>query len=820
MDHRYTCAIGFGHQLPDASGVAHVVEHLVGHGPRDRGARYLLPELTDRGMLDSFTGLTYRGFTGYVLTGGAMAIDAAVELVSQSCLDPALDSAAIAVERGGFAAGQWQLGVVEDEVELRRSWLREAVSAATSAVHLDDALAHDPAARSDLLRSLTDDDIRSFHRRWYTAESMIICRAIEGEPFELGGADERPGWFWQSRVRHAVVPIEREQGSERSGRSPVEYALCWRAGVFPPSRRESNLLVARCISAALGRRELRERLAEAGWVIAAGPIVDSTLPDPCVITVLKENAHGSAAGARGSAASASDAVNGLLRSVAYDQAGLPGLRKRAANLTEPVVPEPWAARAVLALAASLAGGMTGEQSSGLEPSDEEVGSAILECADARPGQPGRLADQQDSFAVRAPAAVVRAPSVRKPEVSFEARAEEPGQWLRRSSARTRENSGTGQFDLVVGTDSRCWPGHRTTISIRFYPAAGEASGRKLTALAGLWPAGAAVAAPRLNVAGTGESARPYAEWVVPGANGQIGAALSRLASAVESIGERPAAGSPRPSVPDPFLVATSLAGSTQARSALAMSGHEVAGQAPFLYGAAPGTGDLMSIAVTGAGLTGAGLTGAGQYSAGQNSAGQDSADELWSAAREAAGRVQAAFARLPAGAVSLTLAQLRVPRDDRGHWWLNAAGQSLMTAPLTVHAVQPHWTGTGSLGPGDLVPYVRQVMRDSGCYAVEGRVIEDWQLTVFKVYRPQTDRLAGSRLADAIIAATASLADRRRADWPTMRGRSQGATPQAAAEALQRYLNEACLPSSGDSPSGPVDPPAPSVLLASSAGHA
>ncbi|HXS64586.1 MAG TPA: insulinase family protein [Streptosporangiaceae bacterium] len=797
MDYRYTCAIAFAHRLPDASGVAHVVEHLVAHGPRDRGARYLLPELTDHGLLDSFTGLTYRGFTGYVMTGGAMAMEAAVELVSQSCLNPAMDSAAIAVERGRLAADQWRPGVVEDEVELRRNWLRDAVSAATGAVHADDALGHDPAGRSDLLRALTDDDVRSFHRRWYAAESMIICRAIEGEPFELGGGDERPRWIWQPRVRHAAVPIERGQGTEPGGGSPAEHALCWRAGVFPQSRRESNLLVARCICAALGSRELRERLAEAGWIIAAGPIVDSTLPDPCVIAVLKESA-------RGAGTTASEAVNELLRSVALDQAGLSGLRKRAENLTEPVVPEPWAARAVLALAAGLAGGLPGE-----EPSDEEVGSAIRQCASDRSGPAGRLDRQRDSFAVRAPSAEVRAPSakvrvpsVRNPNVSSKVR-EQAGQ-LRRSSAQNLENSDTGRFGLVVGTDSRCWPGHRTTISIRFYPAAGETGCRKLAALPGLWPARAAVAAPRLHVSGNDESQRPFAEWVLPGGNGQIGAALSRLAGAMESLGERPAVDR-RPSAPDPFLVAASLAGSAQARSALALSGHVIAGQVPLRHGAAPATDDYMSIGVTGAGPV--------------------SADELRSVAREAAGRVQAAFAGLSAEATSQTRPQIRVRRDDRGHWWLDTTGQPLLTAPLTVHAIQPFWPGAGSLSRGDLMPYVRQAMRDSGCYAVEGRVIDDWQLAVFTVYRPQADKLAGSRLADAIIAAAASLGDRRRANRPAMLGpppgaQPPGATPQAAAEALQRYLNESSPVASGDSQSGPVVPPPPSVLLASSAGHA
>lgn len=786
MDYRYTCGIAFPHQLPDASGIAHVVEHLVGHGPEDRGTRYLLPELTDRGLLDSFTGLTYRGFTGYVMTGGAMAMDAAVELVSQSCLSPAMDSAAIAVERGRLAAEQWHAGVVEDEVELRRNWLRDAVSAATSAVHQDDALGHDPAGRPDLLRSLTDDDVRSFHRRWYTAESMIICRAIEGEPFELGSGDERPSWIWQPRVRHAAVPIKRAQGSELSDGSPAGYALCWRAGVFAPSRRESNLLAARCIGAALGRRELRERLASAGWVIAAGPIVDSTLPDPCVITVLKQ-------AARGSAAEASDAVNGLLRSVAYDQAGMPGLRKRGENLTEPVVPEPWAARAVLALTAGLAGGFPRE-----EPSDDELGSAILECASDRSHQPGRLDGRQVLFAVRAPSAVVRAPSAKDPNVRSEVR-EQADQLLRRNWARTPENAETGQFGLVVGADSRSWPGHRTTISIRFYPAVRDAACRKLAALAGLWPAGAAVAAPRLHVSGAGEGQRPFAEWVLAGGKGQIGAALSSFASTIESIGERPAAGR-RPSAPDPFLVAASLAGSAQACAALALGGHAIAGQPPVRYCAASITDDLISIGVTGAG--------------------QVTADELRSVARDAAGRVQAVFARLPVGAFGLTLANIRVPRDDRGHWWLNTAGQSPIAAPLIVYAIQPYWTGAASLSRGDLVPYVRQVMRDSGCYAVEGRVIDDWQMAVFTVYRPQMDRLVGSRLADAIIAATSSLGDRRRTNRPVERDQPPGATPQAAAEALQRFLNKSFLPSSGDSSPGHVAPPAPSVLLASSARNA
>ncbi len=696
------------------------------HGPGDRGARYLLPELTDRGLLDSFTGLTYRGFTGYVLTGGSMAMDAAIDLISQSCLNPTMDSAAIAVERGRLAGEQWHAGVVEDEVELRRSWLREAVSAATSAVHQADALGHDPAGRPDLLRSLTDDDIRSFHRRWYTAESMIICRAAEGEPFDLIAGAERPGWSWQPRVRHAAVPVERGQDSGLGDASPAEYALCWRAGAFAPSQRESNLLTARCIGAALGRKELRQRLAEAGWVIVAGPIVDSTLPDPCVIAVLRESAPGAAG-------SASDTVNGLLRIVASDQAGLAGLRKLAGNLTEPVVPEPWAARAVLALAAGLAGGPPRE-----EPSGEELGSAILECACDGSAQPGGPDGQ---FAVRTTPAGARAelPPVPSGPSAPTAAAREPEV----SSSRTPEQSGAGRVELVVGADSRRWPGHRTLASIRFYPAVSQAAYGWLAALAGLWPAGAAVPAPRLHVAGTGDGQRPFAEWSLPAGEGQLGAALTRLAITLESIGERPAAGR-RPSAPDPFLVAASLSGSAQARAVLAMGGYAIAGQAPVPCGATQATGDLISVGVTGAGLA--------------------TADDLRPVAADAGRRVHAALARVAAGAGAAGAGAagqpptpIQVRRDECGHWWLTTAGQPPQAPALTIHAIQPHWAGADSPSRGELMPCVRRVMRDSGCYAVEGRVIEDWQLTAFTVYRPRLDKLAGARLADAIVAAAASL---------------------------------------------------------------
>ncbi|HET9895602.1 MAG TPA: insulinase family protein [Streptosporangiaceae bacterium] len=675
MSDRYACGLAFPHQLSDGSGVAHVVEHLVGHGPREWEARYLLPELTDRGLLASFTGLTYRGFTCYVMTGGSMGMDAAIDLLGQSCLDPAMDAEAIAAERGRLSGGQWQRGAVEDEVELRRSWLREAVSDVTSLVHRDEALCHDPAGRPDLLRNLTDETIRSFHRRWYMAHSMIACRAFEGEPLR--------------------------QSAGRSG----------------------------------------------------GP--------------------------------ASKAVSAVLRSVVSDQSTLARVRKLAGNLTEPVVPEPWAARAILALTAGLAG-----SASRADTTDDELRAAIIACADESAVNHGDYGDQSAAaFAIRS------RPGQDEPEPPVSNRAPKALPVL---SAHTLEYSAAGKFALVVGTDDRCWPGNRQALSVRIYPAPAKGAGERLAGLVALWPAAAQVAVPRLQVSGTAYGPGPCAEWALACGQGQLGPVLARIVGAVEAIGAGPAADS-QPAPPDPLLVAASLAGSAEARAALALRGHAIAGQAPIRTRAGHATGDLILI----------GLTGDRSLTT----------EDLRQAVAELAGRLHTAFARLPAGPASQTAAPAPTPvhRDEHGHWWLGIEGQPSSAPPLTVFAVQPHWAGADPARLDDLIPSVRRTLRAAGCYAIDGRRIEDWQLTVFTLHRAEVDRLAGTRLAEAVMAATCGPSPRSQARWPVAPGQPPGATPLAAAEALQRRLTGLVLPLPLLSQEA-ARPPEPSILLTASAG--
>lgn len=802
MTARYSYGLAFPHRLPDASGVAHVVEHLVGHGPADRRALYLLPELLDRGWLESFTGLTYRGFTGYVFTGELATMDAAAELIRQSCLDPAMDCHALAVECGQLAGARWRCGVVEDEIELRRSSLREAVSAATSAVYADDPLRHDPAGQPDLLRSLTGEAIRSFHRRWYTAQSMIARCAIEGEPFQPVCGDEQPRWLWQPLARQAIVLVARGQDAASGERTCPDYAICWRTGAFAAARRQDNLLTARCIAVALGLPDLRQRLAATGWAAVAGPIVDSTLPDPCVVAVLRRT--------RGSygVAAATAAVSESLRSAVRDDSGLARLRGRAVRMTEPVVPEPWAARAVLALARGLAGSSPDRTGA----SDEELRAAILRCADGRPEPGGDVGGQPGTFEVRMPPAKYRAAGVRSavPAGQLVVRAGKlavpAGQGGVVKSVFQRPPTGILEypdqgFELIAGTDSRRWPDGRMTMSVRVYPAGAQWRDR-LAALADLWSTGstgARLAPPRLRVLGTADGPRPFAEWSAACDEGHLARVLSGLAAGVEASCEQLARAS-EPSAPDPFLVAASLAGSDEAHAALVLSGLAIAGQEAVAAKVAPAARDVISIGVTGASPASTG--------------------DLWCDAEGIARRLHAAIAGLPASAADRRLSPVEVHRGQGGHWRLGAFDRPATAPPLTAYAILRLPAAAGSRREGDLISSVRQAMRDVGYYAVEGRVIPDWQLAVFTVHRPCPDPLVCARLAEAVTTAAELPANRPRALRQAGQPKRSGATPQAAAEALQRRLSLSFSRPPGVSPAGQVVPVTPTVLLAVCAANA
>lgn len=751
----------------------------MGHGPKGHGTRYLLPELIDRGVTESFTGLTYRGFTAYVFTGRIESLDSTVDLIRQSCLDPVMDPEAIAVERGRSVGARWSPGVVEDEFRLRRSWPREAVSAVTSALHPGDVLSHDQSGQPDLLRLLTDEAVRAFHRDWYSTVSIVTCRAVEGKPFEVIDNGGDPSWAWQPQIRHAVLPIGQAEDT-RFGPPPNAYVIGWRVGAFPSRRRRHSLLVARCLSVALGLPDLRHRLATSGWSVLVGPIVDPTLPDPCVIVVVR------APVGVFDAATVGNTVNGLLRSVIHDQPDLTRLRALAERMREPLVAEPWAARAILALADALAADLSDLP----EPSFEELREALLRCTDGQPGE--HVGGEPVILAVKPPPAPGSPPKAFPVIESVAAPRRSADDIFRRGSTEVSDRQDLDPFELVVGADNRCWPNADMAASVVIYPSARVARHVRLAALVEWWPTGSAgsrLPPPRLWVSGTAGGPRPFVEWSLKSGKGQLRHAFTSLANAMDAVRE-PMSPGRHPFEPDPFLVAASLSGSAEASAVLAMHGYTIADHhSPDGAAPAPEAGNIISVSVTGSGVDSIG-------------------DDLWAAARNAARTIFARVALLPTQASHHLLSSIDVYRDESGHWWLRDCPPRDGRPPLTAYAVQP------LQADHKMITIVRRAMRDMGYYAVEGRIVEDWGVAVFTVHCPSVDRLVGDRLAKVVAMASSHSSDGSYGAEPFPQVCPPAATPQAATAALQRRLGEPLLRSPSISPVDQASRARPTILLA------
>jgi hypothetical protein len=685
--------------------------------PWERGARYLLPRLVDRRVLAPFTGLTYRGFTCYV--GGAPGpdVDAAVDLLVASCLDPALDERSVEVEAGRWDGPVWTGGSVADELDVRRHWFRDAVSEATSALYAGGPLAHDPGGVPASLRHASTARVRAFHRRWYRTGAVLRCVVDPAtEQAELTGPG-RGLWRWEPATVRRSLPVG---GLDRA------HILGWRFGLHGPAQRCVNLALARRFAALLAGGPMRQALAAEGWTPLAGPIVDPTTPDPCVLAVLRspEQAPG------GQACQGHEVVAGCLRALlAGATEPLPGVAA-AAGRREPLIDDPWACLAVHALANAV---MT--WSSDGDPVDVRQTWADLHhlFGEDRAWQ-GRSDTATDRVAIReAPhLEVVHGSPVTEPAVHGASRC----------SARAVDGLRT-----VVALDAERWPRGRLALSLRWYP--GQDSGwahhlRVLPAVRLAQGAAPRLSPPALGAVADSGHVRAYAEWRwSPPSAGALRELLARLGGTPVDRGD-PAAGSAPPAVPPPPppLVAAALAGSPAAVAELALHGFGLPASRPGAVVATPEppATDVVTVAVTGLGPQAVG--------------------DLETELLEAAARVPSWFTgsrppQMPP-AISLDAAP-----DTAGHWWLAPAAAG--AGPAAAVHVAAAWPSGGAPGAGRValaLADLRYEWRDAGVYASGGHLASALDTAVLWVHGPRAAQAAPA-LADGFARALARASAER-----------------------------------------------------------
>jgi len=526
MTTRITVAYAIPHELPDGSGVAHVVEHLVGHGPAG-GPRYAMPALLDGAGLDTFTGLTFRGFTCYVATGDEPATAALDELFQGALRSPVSDPASIAAERGSWAGDEWRPGSVADELRLRESPYRVAVSAATAAVYAGEPVAHDPAGTAEALRHLDTERIIGFQRDWLIPERVSGVRLDRAGSVERFGA--RATWSWHPRTQVSAT------------RAGTGWALAWRVGCA----RGLAVAAARTVAAALRTPAVRAALRNAGLRVEFGPLVDATVPDPVLVLVVGctvDGVEGAEIARRVGDAVLSTGFGGLDTAAAG----------RAAAAPAPLVEDEWGSVAVDLLVATMAG--THDPASDIA-AVLDAARTVLSAEVTVPAPEAGFRVLGASSGLPQGAAVGDAVVRRSPEVGFRV----PGP---PSGVPRRAVAG----DVVVVEHDGTWPRGRAGASVRYYPARPES----LSGLTGIRRWGRVPAAA--GVEGVGLRGIPYLELTV------VASDADGVRAALEALPDAPGTAA-ADALPTLSTLAAALAGVAPAAAQVGLAG--------FRFGTAP-----------------------------------------------------------------------------------------------------------------------------------------------------------------------------------------------------------------------------------------
>lgn len=728
MSPEKTLCAAVPHELPDDSGVAHVIEHLVGHGRREDGGSYLLPELADRGVVAAFCGFAYRGFSCYVATGRRAGVDAFTRELSDAMLWPRLDREAIAAERGTTEAGRWRVGTVEDELLLRGHWLRDAVGNVTRSLYYGESLRHDAGGVIDALRALTDEGIAAFHREWYRAQSLVWLE-IDHQSGSTRTTGAVGAWQWVPCSRHVAVALDG-QASAQLGRGAL--ALGWRVGPFDRAQRRANVLLARCLAGILRAPATRRALERAGWKLKVAPLVDATMPDPCVVACLAP-----AAAADASADGAAGARSALLQ-VLEDEATVTAALRSAGGIHEPLFEDPWGSLAVLTVAEALAGG----DRSSAEPDAVEAADALRLCVteaardDARPvGAAGRF--RVDGTSGPSGASTAPVGWLGPPTSDEAARASHDGTAQTVSDTRERTGGEAAAVTVVAREDGSRWPTGLVGVNIRYYPPPGSPWWRALGALPALCQASESGRGRPLPSVGAGwclGRVRPYAEWTVQAPSREALARQLDALAACSLEAEPEAVAAPSLGLPEGSLVAAALAGAPAAVMALAVRGHAVPGipAVPDAPDAATAQGGLLSGAITGTGLEGD--------------------ESLRGTVRDVCLTLRETLtAASPSSAATPTRVEL--DQDEEGYWvWRGRTDRASGRPAEAIVGVAARSVVGCPDGFSAISAAIRRRLRRSGFYAVSGRVEPDWAAAVFSVASPALDASVVGVLREAVAA--------------------------------------------------------------------
>lgn len=188
--------VGSSNETKATNGLAHVIEHMLFKGTKNRSARQIADEMTKiGGNLDAYTTKEYTCFYTQTLNEH---LEAAMDIIADMFLNAALDADELAKE----------LGVISEEIDMYEDDADELVhELLQKEVWRDSPIGYIISGEKETVKSFHREDIVKFMSEYYVAENIVISIAGHFEKAAvLKLLEEKFGKITRGKKSEAYVP--------------------------------------------------------------------------------------------------------------------------------------------------------------------------------------------------------------------------------------------------------------------------------------------------------------------------------------------------------------------------------------------------------------------------------------------------------------------------------------------------------------------------------------------------------------------------------------------------------------------------------------
>ena len=190
-----SCAIGVVTPVTDDCGLPHVLEHMVFTGSKKRPGTDLMRGMLNRTVAESMNGCTCPFMTNYFFNSAVESdMRAIFEVWFDAILRPELSDAAFYREAGRFMPQNASrpdcplayTGIVFNEMRRDQGGLPDRIiNEAKRLLVPDSCFGFNPGGCPSAIMTLSPDDVRDYHARWYRPANMRIITRGRGMPQAL-----------------------------------------------------------------------------------------------------------------------------------------------------------------------------------------------------------------------------------------------------------------------------------------------------------------------------------------------------------------------------------------------------------------------------------------------------------------------------------------------------------------------------------------------------------------------------------------------------------------------------------------------------------